>query len=83
LTQWKLLADTIYITQIDSNEIEEEEELIEPTEPEIAEVPKDKVQEALNWIQKGMPVKLYFDNDFPNPRSNDTTTNMAFTQEHE
>jgi type IX secretion system PorP/SprF family membrane protein len=76
----EIQRDTIYITQIDSNEVEEEEELIEPTEPEIVEVPKDKVQEALNWIQKGMPVKLYFDNDFPNPRSNDTTTNIAFTK---
>jgi type IX secretion system PorP/SprF family membrane protein len=76
----EMLIDTIYITQIDSNEIEEIPELIDPKDPETVVVPKDPIQEAITWMEKSAPVQLFFDNDYPNPESRSTTTNIAFTQ---
>ncbi len=82
----EIIMDTIFITQVDSNEVEEQEdEIIEtpkPETPEVVEVeqPKPIIPVEVDLIQKDLPIKLFFDNDHPNPNSLATTTNLSYTK---
>ena len=38
------------------------------------------LEQARVACSKNLPVRLYFDNDYPNPRSNATTTDKAFSE---
>ncbi len=56
---------------------EEEEEEIEEilAQEEAEEVEEEK---SYNILEDFLPLKLYFDNDYPDPRSRKTTTEMAY-----
>lgn len=50
----------------------------------IVEIPEDTIPYAsLEDLNKYLPVTLYFHNDEPNPRSNDTVTKLTYLQTYE
>ena len=64
-----IILDTI---SIDELLVEEEETIIEETETEV-------IQE----INAGLAVSMYFPNDYPNPNTRDTITDMTYAEVYE
>ncbi len=72
----EIVVDTIWITMIDSNELEIEEEVV--IEEPVVEVPKE-----VELIKKELPLKIFFDNDHPNPNTYDSRTTIKYSDSYE
>lgn len=64
--------DTIYLTVVDTLI---EEEFVEPAPPVVVNEPEP---EQVKFIRRELPIKIFFDNDQPNPRSKSATTNEDY-----